>query len=48
MCLALITPSLRTALIVLGLSRSTTWTILHGRHKNYGLSASVIKRMLAQ
>jgi hypothetical protein len=33
---------------MLGLSRSTTWTILHGRHKNYGLSASVIKRILAQ
>ena len=33
---------------VLGLSRSTTWTILHGNHKNTGLSASVIKRMLAQ
>ena len=33
---------------VLGLSRSTTWTILHGNHKNSGLSASVIKQMLAQ
>jgi len=33
---------------VLGLSRSTTWTILHGNHKNSGLSASVIKKMLAQ
>jgi hypothetical protein len=33
---------------VLGLSRSTTWTILRVKHKNSGLSASVIKRMLAQ
>ncbi len=33
---------------VLGLSRSTTWTILHGTHKNYGLSAAVINQMLAQ
>ncbi len=33
---------------VLGLSRSTTWTILHASHKNSGLSASVIKQMLAQ
>ena len=32
----------------LGLPRSTTWTILHTQHKNSGLSASVIKRMLAQ
>jgi hypothetical protein len=32
----------------LGLPRSTTWAILHTRHKNSGLSASVIKRMLAQ
>ena len=40
--------SLDDQAIVLGLSRSTTWTILHGMHKNYGLSASVIKRMLAQ
>jgi hypothetical protein len=32
----------------LGLPRSTTWTILHTQHKNRGLSASVIKRMLAQ
>jgi hypothetical protein len=40
--------SLDNQATVLGLSRSTTWTILRGRHKNYGLSASVIKRMLAQ
>ncbi len=33
---------------VLGLARSTTWTILHARHKNTGLSASVIKQILAQ
>lgn len=30
----------------LGLSRSTTWTILKAKHKNYGLSAAVIKRLL--
>src|SRR5262249_51903518 len=33
---------------VLGLSRSTTWTILRASHKNSGLSAAVINRMLAQ
>ena len=33
---------------VLGLSRSTTWTIIHAKHKNYGLSVAVIERMLAQ
>jgi len=32
----------------LGLSRSTTWTILKANHKNYGLSAVLIKRMLAK
>ena len=31
----------------LGLSRSTTWTILHANHKSSGLSAKVINRMLA-
>jgi hypothetical protein len=31
----------------LGLSRSTTWTILKGSHKGSGLSAVVINRMLA-
>ena len=31
----------------LGLSRSTTWTILKGRHKASGLSADIINRMLA-
>jgi hypothetical protein len=33
---------------VLVLSRSTTWTIIRAKHKTTGLSASVIKRMLAQ
>jgi len=33
---------------VLGLSRSTTWTIIQAKHKNYGLSGAVIKRMLSQ
>ena len=32
----------------LGLSRSTTWTILQAKHKNYGLSAVLIRRMLAK
>lgn len=31
---------------VLGLSRSTAWTILKAAHKNSGLSAAVINRML--
>jgi hypothetical protein len=31
----------------LGLSRSTAWTILTGRHKASGLSASIINRMLS-
>jgi hypothetical protein len=30
----------------LGLSRSTTWTILQGRHKSSGLSTAIINRML--
>jgi hypothetical protein len=30
----------------LGLCRSTTWTILKVKHKNYGLSGSVINRIL--
>jgi hypothetical protein len=30
----------------LGLSRSTTWTILAGKHKNYGLSAALLRRIL--
>jgi hypothetical protein len=32
---------------VLGLPRSTTWSILKGDHKSSGLSASVINRMLS-
>jgi hypothetical protein len=31
----------------LGLCRSTTWTIMQATHKNSGLSATVINRMLA-
>jgi hypothetical protein len=31
----------------LGLSRSTAWTVLKGNHKGSGLSATLIKRMLA-
>src|SRR3974390_2008672 len=31
----------------LGLSRSTTWTILHANHKSSGLSAKVINPMFA-
>jgi len=31
----------------LGLSRSTTWTILKGNYKNSGLSAATINRILA-
>ena len=33
--------------VVLGLSRSTAWTILRVAHKSTGLSAAVINRMLA-
>ena len=32
----------------LGLSRSTTWSILQANHKRTGISARVIKRMLDQ
>jgi len=32
---------------VLGLSRSTAWTVLRGMHKSSGLSAMTINRMLA-
>jgi hypothetical protein len=32
----------------LGLSRSTTWTILRGCHKSSGMSAAIINRMLAE
>jgi hypothetical protein len=31
---------------VLGLARSTTWTILRASHKGSGISAAIIKRML--
>ena len=31
----------------LGLTRSTTWTILKGNHKSNGLSAAIINRILA-
>jgi hypothetical protein len=31
---------------VLGLPRSTTWTILRGTHKKSGLSATLLTRML--
>ena len=31
----------------LGLNRSTTWTVLQANHKNSGLSAATIGRMLA-
>ena len=31
----------------LGLSRSTTWTLLQGMHKGSGLSARIIARMLS-
>jgi hypothetical protein len=31
----------------LGLSRSTTWTILKGSHKGSGLSATIVNRILA-
>jgi len=30
----------------LGLSRSTTWTILKAKHKNYGLSGALVNRIL--
>jgi hypothetical protein len=31
----------------LGLSRSTTWTIMKGNHKSSGLSARILNRMLS-
>jgi hypothetical protein len=31
----------------LGLSRSTTWTIIRGAHKSSGLSAAILNRMLS-
>jgi len=33
---------------VLGLARSTTWSILQAKHKRTGLTAALIKRMLGQ
>jgi hypothetical protein len=38
--------SLDEQAIALGLSRSTTWTILNAKHKNYGLSGALINRIL--
>jgi hypothetical protein len=32
---------------LLGLSRSTTWTILRGNHKSSGLSARIVHRILS-
>jgi hypothetical protein len=32
---------------VLGLSRSTAWSVLRGNHKSSGLSVTIINRMLA-
>ena len=39
--------TLNTQAEALGLCRSTTWTIMQATHKNSGLSATVINRMLA-
>jgi hypothetical protein len=39
--------SLDNQAAVLGLSRSTTWTIIKSSHKSSGLSAAVLSRMLA-
>jgi hypothetical protein len=47
---ALIASSLATLdrqATALGLSRSTTWTVLNARHKASGLSATVINQMLS-
>jgi hypothetical protein len=38
--------TLREQALALGLSPSTTWTIIKGRHKASGLSARVINQML--
>jgi hypothetical protein len=38
--------SLDEQAIALGLSRSTTWTILKAKHKNYGLSGALVNRIL--
>ena len=39
--------SLDEQAVVLGLSRSTAWTLLRAAHKATGLSAATINRMLA-
>jgi len=41
-------PTLDMQARALGLSRSTTWTILKASHKSSGLSAAIITRMLAR
>jgi len=41
-------PTLDMQARALGLSRSTTWTILKASHKSSGLSAAIITRMLEQ
>ena len=33
--------------VALGLSRSTTWTIIKGNHKGSGLSTAIVSRMLS-
>jgi hypothetical protein len=38
--------SLDEQAVALGLSRSTTWTILKAKHKNYGLSGALVGRIL--
>lgn len=40
--------SLDSQAMALGLSRSTTWTILKAKHKNYGLSAALVRRVLSK
>ena len=39
--------SLDSQAVALGLSRSTTWTIIKATHKSSGLSAKTLKRMLS-
>ena len=39
--------SFRAQAKLLGLPRSTTWALLHRSYKNYGLTASIIERLLA-
>jgi hypothetical protein len=48
-CDALVTAGFKTLdeqAEVLGLPRSTTWTILRGNHKKSGLSGTLVTRML--